>query len=209
MDLLVTILASGAVSGLLVWLTKSWITERLKHAIKHEYDEKLETYKAQMKAQSDVELEKLRSQLKVSATEHELRFSSLHEKRAEAIAETYALLKDLFFRLADYVKIFEPAGDRPKEERRKAAAESHEKFRAYYASKLIFFPKATADKLEAINQQFVKSFNEFVIWVEMREGRGGDGTQKWLEIFNRLDGEIKIALGELEDEFRKLMGDES
>ena len=43
----------------------------------------------------------------------------------------------------------------------------------------------------------------------MREGRGGDSTQKWLEIFNRLDGEIKTALGELEDEFRKLMGDES
>ena len=46
MELLGTILTSGAVSALLVWLTKTWISERLKHAIKHEYDEKLETYKA-------------------------------------------------------------------------------------------------------------------------------------------------------------------
>ena len=52
----------------------------------------------------------MRAALKISATEHELRFSALHEKRAETIAQTYALLKELFFRLADYVKIFEPAG---------------------------------------------------------------------------------------------------
>ena len=47
---------SVALSGLLVWLTKSWISERLKHAIKAEYDEKLETHKAQLRAHSDVEL---------------------------------------------------------------------------------------------------------------------------------------------------------
>lgn len=209
MELLTTILTSGAVSALLIWLTKTWISERLKHAIKHEYDEKLETHKAQVKAQADVELEKLRADLKISATEHELRFSALHEKRAETVAETYALLKQLFYRLADYVKILEPVGDKPKDERRKAAADAHAAFRTYYSGRLIFFPKRTAEKLETINQQFVKSFNEFVLGVEMRERGGGDGTQKWLEIFNRLDGEIKIALGELEDEFRKLMGDES
>ena len=209
MDLLTTILTSGAVTALLIWLTKAWISERLKHAIKHEYDEKLETYKVQMKAQADVELEKLRADLKISATEHELRFTALHEKRAETVAETYALLKELFYRLADYVKIFEPAGDKPKEERRKAAADSHAAFRTYYSGRLIFFPKATAGKLEAIDQQFVRSFNEFVFGVEMRERVRGDGSQKWLEIFSRLDGEIKVALGELEDEFRKMMGDES
>ena len=48
-----------------------------------------------------------------------------------------------------------------------------------------------------------------MIQVEMRERRGGDGIEKWLEIFNHLNGEIKVALRELEDEFRKLMGDES
>jgi len=210
---MVQVLTSAAVSvvlsGALVWLTKSWISERLKNSIKNEYDQKLETHKAQLKAQSEVEIERLRSQLSISAMEHEVRFSRLHEKRAEVIAETYSLLKELYIRLGDYVKIFEPAGDTPKEQRRKAAGEAHQNFRKYYATRLIFFPKATATKLEDIDLQLVKTFNEFVFGVEMTQGAGGDVMNKWMQILERVSGEIKIALGELEDEFRKLLGDES
>jgi hypothetical protein len=82
-------------------------------------------------------------------------------------------------------------------------------FRQYYSTKLIFLPKATSAKLEAIDLQLVKTFNEFVFSVEMKEKVGADGFEKWMEIFDRLNGEIKTALGELEDEFRRLIGDES
>ena len=211
-EFIIQVITSASVSvallGLLVWLTKSWISERLKHAIKAEYDEKLETHKAQLKAHSDVELERLRSQLNITATEHEVRFSRLHEKRAEIIAETYSLLKKLFFRLGDYVKIFEPAGDASKEERRVAFADAHKNYRTYYVTKLIFFPKKTATKLEEIDFELVKTFNEFVFGVEMAKG-AKDTTKKWTEIFERVKGEIKTALAELEDEFRRLLGDES
>lgn len=210
-DFAVQIITAAAVSavltGLLIWLTKSWISERLKNAIKSEYDQKLETHKAQLRAQSDIEIEKLRSQLSITATEHEVRFARLHEKRAEVIAETYRLLKDVSFRVADYVKIFEPAGDSPKEQRRAVAATAHQTFRAYYASRLVFFPKAVATKLEAIDLQLVKTFNEFVFSVEM--AKGTNNAEKWTEIFGRVGNEIKTALGELEDEFRRLLGDES
>lgn len=198
---------STTVTGLLVWLFKSWISEQLKNAIKNEYDEKLETHKAQLKAQSDVEIEKLRSQLNLAASEHEVRFSKLHEKRADVIAVTYSLLKELIIRLADYVKVFEPAGDTPKEQRRDAAAEAHRIFRDYYADKLIFFPKVTASKLEKIDLELVKTFNEFVFRVDNTKVAGK--TEKWVEIFKRVEGDIKTALGELEDEFRRLLGDES
>jgi hypothetical protein len=79
----------------------------------------------ELKANSAAELEKLRSTLAVAAAERHVRFSKLHERRAEAVAETYGLLRELHWRLGDYVKIFEPAGDRPKEERRNDVAEAH------------------------------------------------------------------------------------
>lgn len=198
---------SAGVSAALVWLAKSWISEKLKNAIKSEYDQKLETHKAQLKAQSDVEIERLRSQLNITGLEHSVRFSKLHEKRAEIIAETYALLKELSFRVSDLVKIFEPAGDSSRDERRDAAAKAHEKFRSYYSASLIFFPRATASKLEEINIQFVSNFNKFVLTVE--GSKGTDTTDKWIEIFNRVNDEIPVALKELESEFRKLLGDES
>ncbi len=211
-DFIVQLIASAAVSvalsGLLLWMIRSWLSERLKNAIKHEYEQKLETHKAQLKAQSDVELEKLRSQLNITATEHEVRFARLHEKRAEVIAETYSLLKELYTRLGDYVKIFEPAGDAPREQRREAVRTAFQNFRAYYVNRIIFFPKVTANKLEQIELQLVKTFNEFFFIVD--RGKEFDSSiNKWMEIFGRVQGEIKEALNELEDEFRRLLGDES
>jgi hypothetical protein len=204
--MLLEVITSASVSGLLVWLTKSWISERLRNAIKNEYDQKLESHKAQLKAQSDVEIEKLRSQLSIAATEHEVTFSKLHEKRARVIAKTYSLLKKLFVCLGEYVNIVQLPNAPSKEEQRKVAAEAYQNFRSYYVTRVIFFPKPTASKLEEIDLELVKTFNRFVIEVEM--SKNPDPTNKWIEIFNRVKGEIKTALDELEDEFRRLLGDE-
>lgn len=47
---LVDVLSTAAVTGLLLaavaWLLRSWITERLKNAVKHEYDREIESYKS-------------------------------------------------------------------------------------------------------------------------------------------------------------------
>jgi hypothetical protein len=106
-QVLTSVTISTTLSAILVWLTKTWISERLRSSVKSEYDQKLETHKAQLKAQFDVEVEKLRSQLSISATEHQVRFANLHEKRAEVIAKTCFLLKELFNNLRDYIKTYE------------------------------------------------------------------------------------------------------
>jgi hypothetical protein len=61
--------------------------------------------------------------------------------------------------------------------------------------------------LESINRQCVDTFNEFALNVDKQEG-SKDST-KWLEIFQRVKGEIRIAMDQLEDEFRRLLGDAS
>ena len=210
-EFIVTVISSAAVSsvlaGGLIWLSKSWISERLKNSIKSEYDQKLETHKAQLKAQTDIEVEKLKSNLNIIAAEQSIKFSTLHTDRAEVIANTYALLKDVFFTIQDYVKIFEPAGDKPRDERRQIAVDAHSAFRDYYPKKLIYLPKATAEKLENINKELVLTFNEFTFSVDFQKGAGN--TKKWSEIFEKMNGEMQGALNDLEDEFRKLLGDES
>lgn len=178
----------------------------MKNAIKAEYDQKLETHKSQLKAQTDIEVERFRSQLRVAATEREVRFSNLHSKRAEIIAETYHLLKELFVKLSDYVKLVEMSGEPAREERGKAAAEAHDAFRKYYATKVIFLPRTTAENLEKIDLEFVRNFNRFVFEVERATGPGK--TKKWIGVFERVEGDVKNALGELEDEFRSLLGED-
>ncbi len=53
-----SIIASGATSGLIIWLTKAWIGERLKQSIKSEYDQKIENFKIQLKMEFDDEVRK-------------------------------------------------------------------------------------------------------------------------------------------------------
>ena len=199
---------SAALSSLLIWITKSWLSERLSQSIRSEYNQKLETHKAQLKASSDVEIERLRSQLNISATEHQVRYAKMHEARAEAIAETYSLLKELYICLADYIKPFEPAGGVPREQRRERAHAALVKFKSYYPTKLIFLPSDVADHLAEIDMQLTRVFNEFFLGVEKAQAAGSDDVTKWIEIVDRVNTEFQTAYKRLEAEFRKLIGSE-
>ena len=197
----------GAVAAILTFGTKTWLSERIKGSIKSEYDEKLETHKAQLKAQSDTEIERLRSQLRAASLEHEVRFSRLHEKRAEVIAETHALLRALYSNLSNYVKLTEWNGEPSKQEYFTALVKAHDEFRNHYTTRLIFFPKITATKLSAINTEFVRTANEFRLMVEPKNTQ--NSTEKWVKLDKRVSQDINTSLEELETEFRRLLGDHS
>lgn len=96
-----TIFGSVSLSAVLVFLVRNWISERLKASIQHEYEQKLETHKAQLKSQSEIELARiknqselevtrLKAQLEIAAAERNVQYSRVFEKTLEVIAETYA-----------------------------------------------------------------------------------------------------------------------
>ena len=209
MDQITTaLLVSFIGTGIFNFIFRTWISERIKNSIKSEYDQKLETHKAILKSQADVELEKLRAQLALAGAEQQIRYNKLHELRAEIVAGTYERLKDLYIKLSEYVKIFESSGDLPKKERRELAAHSHEIFSKYFHTKLIFFPKDTAEKLEKINLDLIRVFNQFTFGVEMAPAVGGNPAINWMNVIDVINGDIKDALSDLEVEFRSLLGDD-
>ena len=185
MDVITTIITSTCVSCFIIWLSKAWISERLKNAIKNEYDQKLETHKAQLQAANDIELEKLRSNLNILALERQIEYSKLYEKRADAITEVYSLLSDVYTWIQEYTKVFVPAGDHPIEERRR---------------------RATAGCIDALNNDFRQVFYDFFYGIDQKlEGKGN--SEKWFEIFERMNGPILKSLSELENDFRSLLGE--
>jgi 5-hydroxyisourate hydrolase-like protein (transthyretin family) len=72
------------VVGALAWLTKSITT--------HLLDKDVEKYKSRLQTEAEREIERFKSQLQMVAKEHEVRFSNLHEKRAEIISDLYELM---------------------------------------------------------------------------------------------------------------------
>lgn len=98
-DFVTIVLASATVSAALtaalVWLTKSWIGERIKGAIQHEYSEKLESHKAQLKVQHERDLEKMKSQFGEASAERNARRDYEYEARKKLYAEYEPLLFQL------------------------------------------------------------------------------------------------------------------
>lgn len=84
--------AGGLVAGLLVFLTRTWLAERIKRSIEHEYAQKLETHKAQLRADCDVEVERVRAEYTRQRSLQAVGSSSMiaaqsaaHERRLDAL----------------------------------------------------------------------------------------------------------------------------
>lgn len=201
------LIAGGGIAGIIIWISKTWLSERIKQQVKSEYDEKLETLKAKMKYDADLTIEQVRSRLSVTVKEHELRFSKLTEKRADVITETYASLKNLHRSLAEYTSIIEFPNMPSRESRGKAARDYHQKFFDHFLTNDIFLPKATANKINEINKKMALAFNEFHVIIERQE-KGRENVDAWNKIFKEVNTNIMSALDELSDDLRRIMGDD-
>jgi hypothetical protein len=88
-DYIISILSAAAVSsvfvGILIWLTREWISARLKGSIQHEYDQKLEAYKAQLKAENEVAILDLKTTIEREAALHAAARASFSEGQKAAM----------------------------------------------------------------------------------------------------------------------------
>lgn len=204
--ILTSIGGSTLLAGALIWLTKSLISERLKNAIKHEYDQKLETHKIQLKADADLSIERLKSDLAVTAAQRNVQFARIFERTAETVAETYSRLLAFYDAVANYTSIAE-WDNNPKSERRQVVATKYREFLDYYRPRRLFLPKETAKKIEDCYGKLSSTTIEFMFEVEQAErGERRDSTKKWADTAKFVAEEIPALLTLLEDDFRQILG---
>ncbi|MBI5918379.1 MAG: hypothetical protein HY849_03265 [Nitrosomonadales bacterium] len=161
-------------------------------------------FESEIKAQADATVERLKNELQLKTIEHQIRFSRLHEKSAETIAETYSLLRSYLHAVADYVKVLEMAGEKPKAERREAVNTALQEFRSYFVKRQIFLPKETARRVRELDEKLFKSAQHFAMKIEGQETTAS--SDDWMKAFSSVNEEIPPVLELLEDEFRELLG---
>jgi hypothetical protein len=83
-------------AGVLVWLTRTWIGDRLKASIQYEYDQKLAALTTQLKAESDSRTERLKSDLAREADKLNLAARSFGEVQKAAIAKRLAAIEHVW-----------------------------------------------------------------------------------------------------------------
>jgi len=224
-DYILALLSSAAVSAaltaVLFWIMKNWITERLKNAIKHEYDVKLESHKAQVMASLNTEIEthkarlqidnttaieRLKADLQIATSEHQVRFARLHEKVAKSVAGMHLRLTNLAIAVGRYTAVFETPSMGSKVERRKAIADALKNFDDYFKTRKLYVSKELAQRIKALVDRLYGLTVDFMHGVE----KGGDESfpdrDTWTKVDNAMRNEAKPLLEALEDEFRSLLG---
>jgi hypothetical protein len=171
---------------------------------------KLEYLKYELKARADESLEQIKSALQVSAIEHQIRFSNLHEKRAGIIAELYSELVKVERDGRIYIYSF---GKAPKNEHGEAVPlKTLQEFDSFVEEHRIYFSESICKLLTA----FSTSLGPYLVHAHVYGDLGGidrvspeiadrryEGFRQSIEAFR---GEIPAARHELEQEFRRILG---
>lgn len=212
-SLLSSLTVSSALSAVMIWLGKSTISERIKNSIKAEYDYKLEVHKDQLKASSDREIEKLKADLHLAATEHQVRFSDLHIKRAEIIAKAYEKFVLVLNHGTGFANPIQSVNADREAQFRTVKTYIYE-FYQYFDRNRIYLPASLCDRISPLVSDIQAKIymlgyagfpNLSTLGSEERAAIMDRGGETW-KYFNE---EIPKARELLEAEFRSLLGDKS
>ena len=98
---LTSTIGTTTVLSVVIFLARTYIIDKVAASVKHAYDKELETHKANLKCEYDIQIEQLKAQLQIA----NVRFSHIYVKQAEAIAATYEKLLPLLDAVEDYAHI--------------------------------------------------------------------------------------------------------
>jgi hypothetical protein len=92
----VAALSGATASGFLFWLLKEWLSTRLKASIQHEYDRKLEAFKAQIKTEQELTILDIKTALAREAAFHAAAHASFAEGQKAAMERKLGAIDKLW-----------------------------------------------------------------------------------------------------------------
>ena len=192
-------------------LVALYITERVKGSIKNSFEKSLE----EVKKEHSKEISQFQTELNALKTRENFKFTKLHEKRFEVMAETYKYLTDALFKLRIYVSPLKGVPtDKTSEEINHTQftnyTDADKKLYEYYSFNKIYFndeieelfEKYFTSSLDILNQ-YVK--NEFL----NREGVAFDSKvyMAAATAYKKIPELIEPIQLEIKKKFRELLGE--
>jgi hypothetical protein len=185
--------------GALAWLAKSITAHFLSRDI--------EAYKERLSAASAREIEHVRSQLQIMAKEHEIRFSKLHEKRAEVVMDLYLLLDELrAYRLLMGILLEHGRQvDRHVDE----GVELSAKLFNFFKRNKLYLSSELAERLEELINKLGEPLSKYAVLKEYASKVDEGVLAELPRAIEALGGELNElhrAVNAVEKEFRMLLG---
>jgi len=169
----------------------------------------LEKFKASLAAASTEASERLKHELQMASLEHQVRFSKLHERRAEVIASLYGLLVEVQWAGQSLVAMAEFGGEPPKAEKYVTAMNKSAEFFREFDKNRIFLPESVCQQIE----EFVRGMRTRVISFGVYSQTDAYAPEHvvkekldvWVKSSEYFDKEVPAARRALEAELRNML----
>jgi hypothetical protein len=165
------------------------VKTNVKKSIETQFNKKIETHKDNLKQESDLKLERI----KLDLTKENIKFSILHEKRSEIIANVYSTVKELYDLLSIQL-------DEPDMKRSYDIKDNLDKLYELYSKKGIYLPQKIINNLDIIEDRL--SLTSF----HYNQVMNGEYDEIHFKYGKKIFSEMDALLANLENEFRILLG---
>lgn len=189
----------GLLLVLIAWLVKSLSLQVLS--------KDLEKYRSDLAAASDRELERLRTQLHMSAVERQVRFEHLHDRVAKVVGETYQKLYTASRALGRLKPGNLPAGWQGEEEELEKFNTAWDGFRDYYFPREIYFPNDVAQRVRQLSDVLKHAGSLHGQAIAAGSGDGGpEKRELFREAVNKHETEAQPLFYAIRQHFQGLIG---
>lgn len=213
-DLAKIILSSAGFSAVfswaIIWLFKSWISERLKNAIRHEYEEKikaieheyaqkLQKYSTELRHQSELTLKEFEAKV----SERNIKLTRVFARQADTVVKTYQMLVKQ--NMAIYQMIIMKGSKRLTPEEIENVNMLRREFYEYFSLNKIYLPQDTAKRITELEQTQNLQHLRFTLCVEALPN-SPERSNEQLAIYDKLNKDIPELLRLLEEDLQRILG---
>jgi len=151
------------------------------------------------------DLEKFKSDLAQKNYEQQQKFSLIHQKQADIIANLYSKFAKTKGLVADLVGIFQQGGQSLMD-KKKNVAESYNDMASYFFQNKLFLTSNTAERCEKLVDELRSALIEFDTAQMGNDEYKPDNTGLWVQAYKRVRDDIPPILKDLEFEFKQILG---
>lgn len=201
-EILTALGGSAILIGAIAWLTKSIITHFLSKDVVN--------FKNQIKAESDKNIEAFKNALQMAAFEHQVRFSKLHEKRADVIAEIYKLIVESNNSIYNVLLPARFEGQPSDEEMIKDATSKLNMCLNSYDINRIYLREESCKIVQKLIDKLRKPYQNYIIYKEQKPFNRDEMKERHAVLFKAWESitndEFTIVFDVLTNEFRNILG---
>lgn len=154
------------------------------------------------------DIEKFKASLQQAGIEHQIRFSKLHEKRAEVLADLYKLLVAAYWQVSEFTS---PAqfGDPDRKQQYADAINAVASYFRFFEQHRVWLPPEMCAPLEAFAKQLRTPTINLGVYLRIEhptEKTLQEQSEVWDKAWQAVSGDIPELRRAIEAEFRKLLG---